>query len=195
MLERARRGGARIVLSESSREAGSSMTSRTGGGPRLAEVTFNETPAVMTQATVAKVTRDASYVNVAGLGTLSAEAYYPYRATSTLTIWGPLDRWSGTSSTNYVGGSFSVKSYVRISLNVQTTGWYLINVQATATAAEMRHASSSGTYTLIQSFTKPTTSGYSSYPVVLNLTAGSHYFSWANLGWWPYVSEVSVTKL
>ena len=195
VLERARRGGARIVPSESSSGDGSSATVRTQGGPRLAEATFDGFFPNAAQATVAKVTRDAPNVNVAGLGSLYAEAYYPYRATSTLTLWGPLDRWSSTSSSNEVGGSFSVKSYLRINLNVQTTGWYLINVQATSTGAEMRHASSSVSFTLVQSFTKPTASGYSSYPVVLNLTAGWHYFGWANLNWFPYVSEVSVTKL
>ena len=198
LLERAQRGGARIPPLEHSNLEGSSIDGITHG-PRVAEPEAGAISLVaISQATlVAKVTRNAPYINVAGLGTLSAEAYYPWYASNNLTVWGPFDRWSSSSSGNEVGGAWSVKSYVTMNLMAQSTGWYLINVVATPTGAEMRHAGSSGIFTLVQTFTQPTTNAfsYSSYPVVLNLAAGPHRFSWANLNYFPYVSEVSVTKL
>jgi hypothetical protein len=94
------------------------------------------------------------------------------------------------------GGSYEAKSWVSISLQAQATGWYLINVQATPITAEMRMFSggSSG-YTVIQTFQQPSTSGYVSYPVLLYLAAGWHDLSWVNLDYFPYVSEVSATRL
>ena len=155
-----------------------------------------EAPAASTmQGTVLKVTRVAPSVTVAGLGTLTADqAYYPYYATSD-KVWGPLDRFAGPNNPyNPVGADYDVKSWIWFKVNVQTTGWYLINVVATKTGAELRTLGTTG-YSVVQTFPRPAVTGYTSYPVLLNLAAGWHNFSWTNLNYFPYVSEVSVTKI
>jgi hypothetical protein len=139
------------------------------------------------------VTRGAPNAAVAGLGSLNAQAYYPYTASTTATLWGPLDHYTYDAASSATGSTYAAKSYILFSVSVQTTGWYLINVVASPTGAQMRKRSSG--YSLIQTFTNPGGGGYTSYPVLLNLASGTHSFSWVNLEYFVYVSEVSVTKL
>jgi hypothetical protein len=195
VLDRARRAGARIPQASENGVEDDQSARRARGGPSVIASARTSIPRAFPTQTVLRVTRSAPSQTVSGLGSLSAEAFFPYRATNNIGVWGPLDRLSDQNTTySPVGGPFDVKSWVRITLTAQNAGWYLINVQATPTRAELRRYTFAG-YELLMTFTKPTTSGYNSYPVVLNLEAGSHGFYWANLDWFPYVSEVTVMKL
>lgn len=192
LLERARRTGAKIPLVGSNADDAFRRVA-TGSGPRSSEGFEAVALASMALPPIsATVNRPNSKITVAGVGTLQAEGIYPLYATYD-KVWGPLDRvWYGASP---VGGSFEAKSWVSIVLTTQTTGWYLINVQATPIAAELRMRSASGSsYDVIHSFGFPTTYPYSSYPWLLYLGAGYYYFSWVNRDFFAYVSEVSVTK-
>jgi hypothetical protein len=192
VLERARRGGAQIPPG-SEDDARDNLQARAArGGPSIEGATIELVPRRLTTQNVLKATRGAPSQTVSGLGSLSVYAHFPYWLNE-YTIWGPLARAEWNSTSNNVGGPYSVKPWVSMSVNVQNAGWYLINVQATQTGAELRRWTSSG-YTLVQTFTRPTTSGYNAYPVVLNLEAGMHYFYWTNMDW-CYVSEVTVMKI
>jgi hypothetical protein len=141
------------------------------------------------------VTKAIPSVTVAGVGQLSAQGVYPAIATCD-TVWAWLDRISYAASP--AGGPYSAKSWVSIGLNAQTTGWYLINVQASPIAAEMRMFSPGPPlgYNVIQLFLiPPTVGGYGSYPVLLYLAAGWHSFSWVNRDFFAFVAEVSATRL
>jgi hypothetical protein len=199
LLERARRGGAHIDASISSIGYDGFTTLGNHAGPRLSSVDPESNPVASAQTTL-KGTRNAPSAYVAGLGSLYAGAYYPLYATTDLNLWGPLDYRTWAATYSPAGGAYDAKSFVQFSLSVQSTGWYLINVVASpAVSAEMRRYSASPAgYVLIQTFPAPATTGYNSYPVLLNLAAGSHYFSWVTLATFPYnayVSEVSITKL
>jgi hypothetical protein len=196
LLERARRDGARIIPPSSTRGYFSFTSAQDRGGLRSPTNTpeFDLIAAAQTPLST-KVTRNAPSASVTGLGTLWAQAYYPMFASADLNVWGPLERNTWTHSP--VGGTYAAKSYVMIWVNVETAGWYLINVVANQKVrAEMRRYSGSPSsgYPLIQTFTAPPTVGYNSYPVLVNLAAGGQYFSWVNLDRFCFVSEVSVTK-
>jgi hypothetical protein len=190
-LERARRSGA-VVPTVASNADDSLRIVVAAGGPRVPDLVFGTTASVNAPPLLfAKVTRPANSVSVTGLGTLQAEAWYPAFATYD-KVWGPLDRiYYGSCPP---GGGCDLKSWVSISLNASTAGWYLINVMATPIAAEMRIFSGAAGYTLVTTFPYPTTSGYSSYPVLLHLGAGWHDLAWVNRDFFPYVSEVDVWK-
>ena len=193
-LERARRSGAAIPSAGANADDAFRSVA-TDRGPSISDVALNTTAAaaMFLPPIEAKVTRRTPSVTVAGVGRLIAEANYPAFATYA-DVWGPLDRISYAACP--VGGSCVARSWVMIYLNAESTGWYLINVQATPIAAQLRMASGgSAGYTLVTNFPYPTTAGYSSYPVLLYLSAGSHTFSWVNLDFFPYVSEVSVWRL
>jgi len=192
LLERARRTGAKIP-SVGSNADDAFRTVATGSGPRSSEAFDAVSLADRALPPIsATVNRPNPKITVAGVGTLQAEGIYPLYATYD-KVWGPLDRvWYGASP---AGGSFDARSWVSIVLTAQTTGWYLVNVQATPIAAELRMRSASGSsYDVIHSFGFPTTYPYSSYPVLLYLGAGYHAFSWVNRDFFAYVSEVSATK-
>jgi len=60
----------------------------------------------------------------------------------------------------------------------------------------MRVYSGSAGYTLLTTFPLPTpnAAGYGTYPVLVNLMAGSHTLVWVNRDFFPYASEVDVWK-
>lgn len=192
LIERARRSGATIPSTSSLNDA--PPTIGIAGGPSASSATLDRFTSVFAPIT-ATVTRPANDVTVAGVGRLTAQALYPFYATNDPAVWGPLDRISYGACP--VGGSCEARSWVSIYLNAQSTGWYLINVQATPIAAEMRMYSSTAPagYNVVTSFPYPTTAGYSSYPVLLYLAAGTHRLAWVNRDFFAWVSEVSATKL
>jgi hypothetical protein len=193
LLERARRSGAQIP-SGASNETESSHKVVARGGPNSPDAFFDLIDLKAPPPITATVTRSTTSVTVAGIGYVSAQALYPLYATND-PVWGPLDRV--TYAACPVGGSCVARSWVSIYLNATSTGWYLINVQATPIAAEMRMYSNTAPvgYNVVTLFPYPTTAGYSSYPVLLYLAAGSHSLAWVNRDFFAYVSEVSITKM
>jgi len=193
-LERARQAGARIPQ-DAAIEIHRASSSASSSGPSVANVEVDPaTEARAVPATTLKVTRGSPLQTVTGMGTLSAAAVFPYTI-NTYTTWGPFARLLSTNATmSPVGAVYDVKPYMSFGFNASSAGWYVLNVVASATGAETRRYSA-GTYGLVQSFTKPATTGYHSYPILLNLGAGYHYFTWTNLDSWIYVSEISALKL
>ena len=196
MLERARRGGAHIPRD-------GAMNFEPRNSRRTAYFASRETvgPVDEYQPTATlRVTRAAESQSVTGFGTLRAYGFFPVQINS-VTTWGPLFPMKQTSATySPVGAPYDVKSYMLIGFTATTAGYYAINVTAGASAFVARNYTSSGTYQLLASFpTPPNPSGIGpnlgtySYPVLVNLSAGSHWFTWTNLDW-VYVSEVSVVK-
>jgi hypothetical protein len=141
-----------------------------------------------------RVTRADPYQALTGVGSLRGTAYFPYTANSDL-YWGWLARATTASTNTAVGGPYDVRPYLRVSLKVDVAGWYVINVRANPTRAELRHYVS-GTYNLLQTFALPAevASNHNSYPVLVELAAGWHYFYWAPLDA-CWVAEVVVIKL
>jgi hypothetical protein len=83
---------------------------------------------------------------------------------------------------------------------VTNPGWYLINFVATRGKASLRKAGpTSGTpplYPLMIQWDHTASANFwESYPHVLNLAAGWHYFYWVPQSGYFYAWEVSVTKL
>ena len=197
LLERARRGGARIATTVSAISDERISRNVTDGGPNPTEATFSGSPLeTSAQAPlVARVTRPALLSTVPGLGTLDAQAFFPLWATPDPTNWGPMERFTYPAIWSPVGVTYSPKSFVAINLEAQTTGWYLINVVAVSVSAEIRRwTGTSAGWAVIQTFTLPPSQSFTNYPVLLNLAAGHHGFTWVNLDYATFVSEVSVFK-
>jgi hypothetical protein len=197
LLERARRAGARIPNTVSSNANDGSYSVATLGGPRSPETSFSPiAPEIAVQAPlVARVTRPALLTTVAGLGTLDAQAFFPLWATADPTNWGPMERFTYPAAWSPVGSLYSPKSFVSINLDAQNTGWYLINVVATQVSAEIRrYTGTPAGWVVIQTFALGPSQTFTSYPVLLNLAAGHHGFTWVNLDYATFVSEVSVFK-
>ena len=191
ILDRARRGGARIP-SPLEGPIGVWL----GGGP---DAGYNRehlpSETLAQQATSMKVTLDAPQITVSGLGSLSAYAYWSY--TQSVSVWGPLIRFT-TSNHWLTGGSHDVHPFFVLYVNVTTAGYHLINVVATGVAAELRKSTTTSPYPILSGgqWDNSSTTGYISYPIVLNLAAGMHYFYWLpNTPRNVYVLEASVTKL
>jgi hypothetical protein len=187
-LERARRAGARIPSGGAGGTAVNFNTERSSG-PRVEWPSFEFLPAEA-QGSVLKATRAAAYQNVPGLGTLSVSDFTPYSSNSSST-------WGGYWRTTYTGafGSVDVKPYLMASVNVTNPGWYIINFVATRGKASLRKYDP-GYPTLAQWDNSTSANPYESYPAVLNLAAGYHWFYWLpEPGFYEWVSEVSVTKL
>jgi len=188
MIERARRAGARIPREtalngdyDNPHKAVFYFATREG----LAPDAIQPTPTL-------RVTRTATSQSITGFGSLNATAYFPWYINSA-TTWGPLLRSQLTSTASSpVGAAYDVKPYMGISFYASSAGWYAINVTAGQSGFEARHYTA-GTYQLLTSFPKPATAGSNPYPVLVNLAAGSHWFTWANLDY-VWVSEVSVIK-
>jgi hypothetical protein len=193
-LERAKKGGAKIPPGKSE---GASLEPEPVrmAGPRMDGPVFDWLPEA--QQPTMKVTRAASYVNVAGLGTLNAYDLFPYVGGSS-TLWGPLYRY--TYANGWGWGSLDIKPALVTYVNVTTAGWYLLNVVASRAKATLRKSGAvSGSPAMYQQLTQWDNSAganyYESYPYVLNLAAGSHYFYFVPEEYqYMYVSEVSVIK-
>ena len=195
LLERARRGGARIPPG---RPGGSSGSTLNGGRGPWAE---DASPAFLSVAgemqTVLRVTRTAAYTNVSGLGTLSAGDQFPYFSNA-YTLWGPLQRYAYSS--HPIVGPVDVRPFMWANVSVASEGWYLVNFVATRGRASLRkYGPSSGSPPMFPLMTQwdnsASTTYYVSYPYVLHLAAGYHYFYWIPDSGWFYVTEVSVTKI
>lgn len=190
-IDRARRAGARIPR-DASIDRYPQPRSPGASSPYFFVAGDNDLPVAGLQPTpTVRATRASSYQTVAGVGSISVTAFFPFYI-NTSSTWGPLNRTQTTTPTNQVGAPWDVKPYVFISFSAPVDGYYVINVVAGQSGFEARHYAS-GTYQLVQSFAKPAAVGTYSYPVLLNLAHGSHYFTWANLDY-TSVSEVSATK-
>jgi hypothetical protein len=194
-LERAKRAGARIPPGK--REGASLESSPVRmAGPRMEGPVFDLSSAAAQQPTL-KVTRGAFYQNVAGLGTLWGYDYFPYNGT-TSTMWGPLYRFASPS--HPAVGSLDIRPYMMAYVTVTNPGWYLLNFVASKGKAGLRkYGPSSGTppmYPLLTQWdNSASVNPYESYPYVLNLAAGYHYFYFApDVYNWMYVTEVSLIK-
>jgi hypothetical protein len=94
-----------------------------------------------------------------------------------------------------------MKPFVSASVQVVSTGWYLINFAAVNGKASLRKAGETSgrpaMYPLLAQWDNTASaSPWESYPHVLNLAAGYHYFYWVpDPNWYFYVTEVTVTKL
>jgi len=190
-IERARRAGARLPPDG---DKDIEETSATQGVSGLANGVGEFSASVPASAATltATVTRTARIQTVAGLGTLEAEAFFPLFANDD-PYWEPLNPIPHPDvPSSPVGAAYDVKPYISISLNAAADGWYIISVSASQTAAEARRYVSP-TYQLVQSFPLPTTPGVQSYPFLLQLAAGHHYFAWRSLG--PSVGVVAVTVI
>jgi hypothetical protein len=192
-LERAKRSGAQIPPARAGGATLESSPERMAG-PRMDGPVFGSF-STTEQQTVLKATRAAPYSNVAGFGYLYVSDIFPYTST-TSTIWGPYLRYA---SPNYpLVGSLDVKSWMSTSVNVTNPGWYLINFVATKGKASLRKydPASSPPYPALTQWDNSTSPNYyESYPQVVNLAAGYHYFYWIPEAGWFYVSEVSLMKL
>jgi hypothetical protein len=183
-LERARRDGARIPAGR-------------GGGAALESSPVLDLSSSAEQQNVMKATRAAPEQSVAGVGNLYVIDFSP-RQTSALTMWGPYHGWASSWP---ITGNFDMKPFVSASVQVVSTGWYLINFAAVRGKASLRKAGpTSGTpamYPLLAQWdNSASASPWESYPHVVNLAAGYHYFYWVpDPHWYFYVSEVTVTKL
>jgi hypothetical protein len=191
MIERARRAGARIPRNVALEpdvpvdRLGTGTFSFAARGTRSSSETVQNTPTI-------RITRASWSQTITGFGKLYAYAWYPTWI-NTYPTWGPLVRVAITSAGTSVGAPYDVKPYMFIAFNATSAGWYVVNVVADQSAFEARHFTGVD-YQLIQSFPKPPTAGSYSYPVLVNLTAGQHYFTWANFDW-IFVSEITVVKL
>jgi hypothetical protein len=196
-LERAKRGGARIPPGGAGGATLESSLERTPG-PWVEGPVFGLTSAADQQTTL-RVTKPAAYQNVAGLGELSG-----YEITSWTAgwpgAWGPLYR---VAVPNYpITGNLDVRPFLGANVNVTNPGWYLINLFATRGKASLRKCcTTSGTppmFALMIQWDHSASANYwESYPYLVNLAAGWHYFYWVpdQPGSWHYVAEVSVMKL
>ena len=83
------------------------------------------------------------------------------------------------------------KPLAYLKANVSSDGWYIVNFEASVTSGtsvNMKHFEG-GTYPTVESWTG---SGISSYPALLELSAGWHYFYWINSSSTAYIYEVDV---
>jgi hypothetical protein len=189
-IERARRAGARIPRDVAVQPQSSDDQLGTGNLSIAARELGSGSAATQNTPTV-RITRASWNQSVTGLGRLYAYAWWPTWI-NTYSTWGPLVRAVVSGTGTVVGAPYDVKPYMFISFNATTSGWYVLNVVAEQSAFEARHFTGTD-YQLIQSFPRPAVAGSYSYPVLVNLAAGQHYFTWANFDW-IYVSEISVAK-
>jgi hypothetical protein len=195
-LERAKRAGAKILPGRAGGAALESSPERMPGprveGPVLG---FSSTAE---QLPVLKVTRAAPYQSVAGVGNLYVTDFAPRNTSTSTTWWGPYYQWASSWP---ITGNFDLKPFVSASVQVESTGWYLINFAAVSGKASLRKAGpTSGTpamYPLLAQWDHSASANvWEPYPYLVNLAAGYHYFYWVpDPGWRLYVSEVSVMKL
>jgi hypothetical protein len=194
-LERARKAGAKIPPGKSEGASREQEPVRMAG-PRMDGPVFDWLPEA--QQPTMKATRAASYQTVAGLGTLWVYDQFPYNGGSP-SAWGPLYRMANPNGWGW--GSLDIKPALPTTVNVTTAGWYLVNFVATRAKATLRKygGAMSGTPPMYPQLTQwdntASANYYESYPYILNLAAGYHYFYFVpDENQWMYVSEVSVIK-
>jgi hypothetical protein len=194
-LERAKRSGAQIPPARAGGATLESSPERMAGprvdGPVFGSFSTGE------QQTVLKATRAAPNTSVAGLGALYVWDGFPYN-TNSQTMWGGYYRSANPSDPAV--GSYDVRPYLGFTLNVTNPGWYLVNLVATRGKAGLRkYGTPSGTpamYPLMTQWDNSASANYyESYPYVVNLAAGWHYFYWVPEAGYFWVTEVSVMKL
>jgi hypothetical protein len=196
-LERAKRGGARIPPGGAGGATLESSLERMPGpwveGPVLAPLSSAK------QQTVLRVTKTAAYQTVAGLGSLQVWDNFPWSTFHGATWWGGYYRYA--SPNDAIVGSYDVRPWLTLSVNLTNPGWYLINVVATRGKASLRkYGTPTGTPPMIPIMTQwdnsATANVYEWYSHVVNLAAGYHYFAWIpDGGVYFWIPEVSVMKL
>jgi hypothetical protein len=193
-LERARKAGAKIPPG---RAGGAALDLRPGrmSGPRVEGPAFDiEVDAE--QLPTLRVTKPAPSQNVAGLGSLAVTDYilfssgYPYSYPS---YWGVLYR---NANPNSPGGDIDLKPFMELNLTVSNPGWYIINIVATRAKASLRRwNSATNTYVAVTQWDYGAFAFYAeSYPYLVNLAAGNHYFYWVPEVEYALVLEASVMK-
>ena len=194
-LERAKRAGARIPPGQGGGAALESSSERMPG-PRMDGPVFSFSSTRELQ-TVLKATRGTPYQTVAGLGTMQVSDAFPNYSNNS-TMWGPYYRSAWLNS--YMAGSYDVKPWLVTYVNLTNPGWYLINFVATKGKVSLRkYGTTTGTppmYALLTQWDNSASANYyESYPHVVNLAAGWHYFYWVPDSGYFWVTEVTVTKL
>ena len=89
--------------------------------------------------------------------------------------------------------------YYRLaSVNVTNPGWYIVNFLASKGRASLKRfdPTSNPPYVAVTQWDNSASANqYESYPVVVNLAAGYHYFYWIPEAGYFWLSEVSLMKL
>lgn len=190
-LEKARKHGAKIPPGAGGATLESSLERLPG--PRMDGPVFGFNSSGE-QLPMMKATRGAPYPNVPGLGNMSVGDWLPSNS-NTSTMWGSYSRYAYA---NPLVGNVDVKPYVYAMANVTNPGWYIVNFVATKGKASLKKydpASSPQFPTLTQWDNSTSANQYESYPFVVNLAAGYHYFYWIPEAGYFWLSEVSVMKL
>jgi hypothetical protein len=189
-LEKARKGGAKIPPGKvgATLESGAVRMA----GPRMDGPVYSDPGDE--QVPVLKATRAAPYQSVAGLGSMSVGDFTPI-SSNTNPMWGGYYRIANPN--HVLVGTLDVKPYMYASVNVATPGWYIVNFVATRGKASLkRYDSATSTYPSVTQWDNSASPNpYESYPYVVNLAAGSHYFYWIPEAGYFWVSEVSLMKL
>ena len=68
---------------------------------------------------------------------------------------------------------------VLFSFNAPSDGWYIVNIEAGGVQASLKHYEA-GTYPVVATWNNSGKTGTLSYPVLLEITAGYHYFYWVS---------------
>lgn len=192
-LEKARKGGAKIPPGGAGGATLESSLERMPG-PRMDGPVYGFDSTVV-QLPMLKATRGAPYQNVAGLGWLSVGDWTPYN-TNPSSVWGPYYRYANAN--NSIVGNLDVKPYMNASVSVTNPGWYIVNFVASKGKASLKRYDPTVNPpfpAVTQWDNSASANQYESYPFVVNLAAGYHYFYFIPEGYWTYVSEVSLMKL
>lgn len=183
-IDEAVRGGARIRPTAPPQDGESAEFRRTmRGGPFL---DLESPPSNSVQATpfTLRMTPNAPSASIVvnastyqgGITAYGAFTGSRYPATS--TYWymcGP-----GTWPTDPMWTpSGTGRNGIVMDIRVPTTGYYVVNFQAYGTKANLKHYEN-GAYPVVTTWDLTTTSGIQSYPALLYLAAGYHYFYWIN---------------
>jgi hypothetical protein len=187
-LEKAEKAGAKIPKGAGGATLETSLEGMPASGIDGAVFGFDST---VEQLPTLKATRGTPYSTVAGLGSMSVGDFTPHN-TNTSSMWGPYYRWAYA---NFVFGSIDVKPYMYASVNVTNPGWYIVNFVASRGKASLRRYESGGYPVVTQWDNSASANYYESYPFVVNLAAGSHYFYLIPETPYMWVSEISLMKL
>jgi hypothetical protein len=108
------------------------------------------------------------YGEVAFLG-----AYIPPGVSSTTYVMLLDDGWNFDAQTNLV------QPWTALSFSAPSDGWYIVNFEASGAQASLKHYDErSNTYPTVASWNYSDRTGTQSYPALVELKAGNHYFSW-----------------
>jgi|GEM_PF-3666348 len=96
---------------------------------------------------------------------------------------------------NCVWGTQIIQASACFTFTAPSDGWYIINIDASGAQATLKHYEVGPTYPTVATWDNKGKTGTLSYPALIELKAGTHFFYWVTSTFGTYVYEANAFNL